>query len=157
MSGAPAWGSDDHLRLELRHLERGATESDGHVGLGPIRLHFAAPDPALVIDRARELLRVTNTALLRGWEPDSDEAPEEIPEWFERACAPEGRSTGERWSVRGWLWWAHPNRRLWFWWDARVVRPGVGVAEIAPEGAPFPSEALRWLLKASGATEVDYL
>src|SRR5690606_3887093 len=104
--------------------------------------------------RAREVLRATIVAILRGWDPDSDATPDEIPDWFRRACAPEGQSSDERWSLAEWLPWADPDMRQWFWWDARVVAHGGGEVRIETTGWPYPSGALRFLLEASGARDV---
>ena len=90
---------------------------------------------------------------MRGWDPDSDETPDEIPEWFRHACAPEGESS-ERWSLAEWLPWADPDMRQWFWWDAEVVAHGAGEVRIETTGWPYPSAALRFLLEASGARDV---
>jgi hypothetical protein len=150
MSEPPQWGADSHLRLELAHLSDGATADSAHVGLGPFAFRFAAPHPGEVLGRAKAVLSVAITAMLEGWDPAEDVVPAGIPVWFSEACAPEDTATEDRWSLMAWLRWCDPDERQWFWWDARVVAPGVGEVLVETTGAPFPSGALRWLLTAAG-------
>ena len=155
MTERPEWGTNAHLRFEFAHLTDGAPNDPVHVGLGPIAFRFTALRPDDVIARASEVLRAAVVALLEGWAADTDVVPAGIPAWFREACAPEDARTEERWSLLAWLCWTDPNERQWFWWDARVVAPGVGEVRIETTGEPFPSGALRWLLTASGGREVQ--
>ena len=154
MSSPPDWGSDAHLRLELAHLNWGARSDSVHVGSGPFPIRFRASQPERVVDRAALVLRVVVTAMLDGWDPSGDVVPEGLPEWFRRACASEGQSTDERWSLTEWLFWVPPGDRQWFWWNARQTTSGSGEVLIETTGVPFPTGALWWLLVASGAFDV---
>jgi hypothetical protein len=49
----------------------------------------------------------------------------------------------------------HPNQRLWFWWDAAVLTEHDFVVAVETHEWPFPSGALKWLLRASGADTVE--
>jgi len=59
------------------------------------------------------------------------------------------------WDLAGWLHWFQPENRFWYWWDAQAVTPDKIVLAIEVSEWPFPWGALKWLLKAAGATSVE--
>ena len=60
------------------------------------------------------------------------------------------------WSLDNWLYWMEPNKRQWFWWDAKVLEEYDHIAlAVEVRDWPFPWGALRWLFRAAGASAVE--
>ncbi|MEU8077787.1 hypothetical protein AB0B31_20315 [Catellatospora citrea] len=138
-----------------------------------LRFTFTADDPRSVIALARDALA---TVLGPGpvW-PDLAQWRERLPERFVAACAPErspddaeaGRATTPQeqhpattaWVLSGWLAWFDPEAlgesRGWQWWDAGLAGPAGAWVDVRIGAHPFPSGALEWLLRASGARDID--
>ncbi|WP_155370132.1 hypothetical protein [Catellatospora vulcania] len=142
------------------------------------RFTFTADDPRSVIALARDALAtVLDPGLV--W-PDLVQWRERLPERFVAACAPEPDPAAEdeqarrpsttpeqrhryettaAWELSGWLGWFEPEElgdsRGWQWWDAGLDGPAGGWVDVEIEGHPFPSGALEWLLRASGAHDLD--
>jgi hypothetical protein len=142
--------------------------------MGTDRLEFHAEDANAVLLWAREVM----TAVLSQDDWPSIAAWRDIlPSWFVSACGPEqtraesetwlrywrslaqqerSREADRRWALSDWLYWFDPaganDERSWAWWDAGIYDGSRGWVEIEVHGHPYPSGALRWLLKASGAT-----
>lgn len=59
------------------------------------------------------------------------------------------------WSLEAWLYWLEQTRREWFWWDAKALDDidHIMVA-VEVDGWPFPWNAVRWLFKAAGASDL---
>ncbi|MGH6634452.1 MAG: hypothetical protein ACREB0_13905, partial [Sphingopyxis sp.] len=87
-----------------------------------------------------------------------------LPDWFVAACSKEGNlgvandAPGAPWRLEAWLsWFVNPEfelNRPWHWWNSEVLDPETLRIEIEADGIPFESEALRWLIAASGAAEL---
>ncbi|GAA1401475.1 hypothetical protein ACFQZ4_51990 [Catellatospora coxensis] len=143
------------------------------------RFTFTADDPRSVIALARDALATVLDAGLV-W-PDLAQWRDRLPERFVAACAPErdaaaGQEDAARsgatapggqheqpvdaaWELSGWLHWFDPDgdgeSRGWQWWDAGLDGPSGGWIDVQVEGHPFPSGSLEWLLRASGACDID--
>ncbi|MEU7826010.1 hypothetical protein [Catellatospora sp. NPDC049133] len=143
------------------------------------RFTFTAGDPRSVIALARDVLA---TVLDAGpvW-PDLAMWRDRLPERFVAACAPERDAAAVRedaarwgamtadaqrehavaaaWELSGWLHWFDPDgegeSRGWQWWDAGLDGPTGGWVDVEVEGHPFASGSLEWLLRASGARDID--
>jgi hypothetical protein len=134
------------------------------------RVH-CAQDCWPVIEKAKDVLRATIEEQQRSetW-PSLEEWQVRLPRWFVERCAEEilmeeaerrrrlpmeeRIRLGKEWSLNGWLYWLHPDRRSWFWWTAE---PGTAEARVAlvVDGWPFPWGSLDWLLRAAGAISVE--
>lgn len=143
------------------------------------RFTFTADDPRSVIALARDVLA---TVLETGadW-PDLAQWRERLPERFVSACAPK-RDPAEAdaeldrwramtpqeqhehaittaWTLSGWLHWFDPDgdgdSRGWQWWDAGLDGPAGGWVDVQVEDHPFAAGSLEWLLRASGARDID--
>jgi len=85
-----------------------------------------------------------------------------LPDWFVAACSSEGVAGDDPdgpWQLEAWLsWFVNPEfalERPWYWWRGSVVDPKTLRIELDVEGWPFPVDALRWLVIASGAVELQ--
>lgn len=165
------------LAEELRRLDNGPAPGEKPGGAGTVR--FIAPCPlgaAEVLDRVKSVLQTVDEVALSGGLSDAQwEA--RLPGWFTARCAPPvSREEAERrlawekslppdeqarlnreteWSLDAWLYWLEPSRREWFWWDAKALDDidHIMVA-VEVDGWPFPWDALRWLFKAAGASDL---
>lgn len=59
-----------------------------------------------------------------------------------------------------WISWFEPsddlfNERTWFWWDAFIKEPNLLLIVIEVVDIPTPLGSLIWLLRASGALNVE--
>jgi len=50
-----------------------------------------------------------------------------------------------------------PGDRPWYWWSAQICAPTEALVIAEVDGWPTALGALRWLLTAAGATQVDIL
>jgi hypothetical protein len=136
-----------------------------------VRFAVAAPgDAPGVVARAKQALsRVDEHSSV--W-PSDDEWRMLLPPGFVARCVPElttEESEGwlsrwraispseqeeseekEPWSLVEWLYWAQPERREWFWWDANTLDDRSAVVAVEVQGWPFPWGSLSWLLRAAG-------
>lgn len=161
---------------ELRNLD-GLPKAPAQSGL--LTLTLQGDGDVEVISRAKEVLRPVVSILARGsdW-PDVDEWTSTLPEWFVRACVPEptqaeadawlkrwhslspARKAEEEerqpWSLPAWLHWLSPgeNERQWRWLDAGTEGHRLWIT-IEVAGYPTAYGALRWLLRAAGATHIN--
>jgi hypothetical protein len=143
-------------------------------GLGTERFVVRCPGNAeAVLRNAREVMEVTLQFGLDDWPSDS-EWPSLLPPWFVAACAPDmpeeerqraieapirladEEQDDEPWSVLNWVFWLHPDERQWRWWDASISSENELLVLIQIDGWPYSWGALSWLLRASGAQEVDH-
>ncbi|GAB4054238.1 hypothetical protein [Catellatospora paridis] len=119
------------------------------------RFTFTADDPRSVIALVRDVLA---TVLDAGaaW-PELAQWHDRLPDRFVSACTPERDAAA--WELSGWLAWFEPEElgesRGWQWWDAGLAGPAGGWVDVAVEGHPFASDSLEWLLRASGARDID--
>jgi hypothetical protein len=160
---------------ERRHLWSGPWRGEQPEALGIVPVIATCPGgAAVVIERAQHVM----DALLRhgspAW-PSDDEWRSLLPAWFvaqfhersakeheewlrhRRTLPPEeARAEAMRdWGLGDWLFWLEPRERQWHWWDARVEDYDTARVEVQVYGFPMPFGALEWLLRASGATDVD--
>ena len=104
-------------------------------------------------------------ALLPRWfvdacdpEPSAQESQEWLRVW--RSATDDERTVIQsriRWTVSGWVHWFRPENRSWYWWSGDVQGPDRYRVTIEPQSKPFAWDALRWLLRVSGAVEVNEL
>lgn len=162
---------------ERRHLDHGPDPGEQDTGVGPVSVTASGPDPAGILDRSREVLRAVLDASGGPW-PDLAGWQARLPDWFVAASAPEqtpeqaaaelarwrSMSAAERaaaeddeaWTLSDWIHWLQPAERQWYWWSARVRDPGTAEVAVSVPGWPAPLGALEWLLRAAGASTVDY-
>ena len=151
------------------------------VGFGPkaedqpqgflAKVHVSAPSCAgEVLDRCREVLGLVLRQPADSW-PTVEQWRSLLPKWFVDACAeeitraeaerrrslpmPEREKLAEHWSVGAWVHWLKPSERQWFWWDGRQTSPSDLMIRVEVNDFPFPAGALKWLLKAAGASTVQ--
>ena len=129
-----------------------AGELPGSTGL--LRYVVEAPDPAVVIARAADVLRVVLERSDPTW-PSLDEWRRVLPTWFVAGFAPETTGQGQdAWTLEAWLSWLEPDERSWFWWGAEH-RGGRVEVLVDVDSWPYPDGALHWLLHVAGASAVD--
>ncbi len=146
-------------------------------GLGTVRfICHASCNSIRVIEKAKAILRIINQNSLGSW-PSEVEWGRLLPSWFVEKCESdksvaesqkwldwwrtlndEQKADVERnlaWTLDGWLYYLAPEQRQWFWWDAVAMTEHDFVVAIEAQEWPFPSGALAWLLRASGAKRVE--
>ena len=167
---------------ELQRLRYGVLADDSQLEPFLVRIRFTAKDPIRVIANARAvLIRVVERT--SDW-PAFELWPELLPAWFLQRCAPEPGSrfdveawlrqwramtpeeksatSQQQWMLSNWLYYFDPsdkglgNDRSWWWWDAGTDEPTTGWVDVATTGWPFGSGSLRWLIEASGGTDLAY-
>ena len=156
-------------------------QSAAHLGLpkgmGTVRFACHAPCTAAeVVEKAKAVLRVINERSLGSGPSDADWG-RLLPSWFVERCEPvksEAESQAwlawwrglsddqmadvernQAWTLDGWLYSLTPDQRRWFWWDAVPLTEHNFVVAVEAHEWPFPSGALGWLLRASGADRVE--
>ena len=73
---------------------------------------------------------------------------------WEKYAREEAEESKEPWALSSWPCWFQEDQRAWFWWDAAFLDRGTGVVAVEVEDRPFPWNALSWLLRAAGASDV---
>ncbi|MFA5896847.1 MAG: hypothetical protein WC985_08095 [Thermoplasmata archaeon] len=164
---------------ELRHLREGPRLDEQP----PLLDHIIARCPGTAesaLRRCKELLEVVLLQSANRW-PSDREWLSLLPELFIAECAPEmtrkeadkylewerGLSYEERirrarkedahgkWSVLETVYWFRDEERSWWWWDAVVEDQNTVRVAVEIEGSPYANGALRWILRASGATSAE--
>jgi hypothetical protein len=160
---------------ELVRLRQVGTADELPGSTGLLRYVVRAEDPAAVIRRATDVLRVVLERSDQPW-PSLDAWRRALPAWFVAGCAPgttaqeqdawvarwraldpvaRASAEAERgWTLEAWLSWLEPAQRSWFWWGAELRGDRVEVL-IDVDSWPYPDGALRWLLHVAGASTVD--
>jgi hypothetical protein len=161
---------------EIKHLDSGATLGENPSKLGTVRLEVDCHGNAeLILQRSKEVLRTVIERAKDRW-PSNEEWCSILPEWFVVTCSkelpkdeadkwlawwrklnPEQKAAAEaakKWSLPAWIYWLHPDQRLWFWWDAEILTPDHIRVAVEVSHWPFPWGALRWLFIAAGASDV---
>jgi len=99
--------------------------------------------------------------LLRAFAPPltDEQAAAFLSNW--RAESAEGRRRLERlhqWALEDWVHWftSDNSDRNWSWWDAAPFDETTLVIRVTSEDSVLPLQALNWLLRQAGATEVEY-
>ncbi len=162
---------------ELRHLRNGPAPGEAQTGFDIQRISArCSGNASLVLERCREVL----TPILEHQEdevwPSSDFWKASLPSWYVDKCVPEPSSDAseqllgrwdamppeekwqegeEAWSLNSFLHWFVPSERYWYWWNAVIEGPDLLTLELEITDWPFPWGALRWLLRASGASCVE--
>ena len=160
---------------ELRHLSAGPGPDEK-----PPRIDYIVArcpgNAEVVLKKTNEVLQVVLTRDPENWPSDSEWASL-LPRWFLDASSPKlsrkgaedylarlrGLSPEERirferearWSISDFLHWFRPHERYWYWWDAEAESADKFRVALVFEGWPYPSGALEWLLRASGATDAE--
>ena len=165
------------LEAELQRLAFPPREDERPRNLGTVCFTATCAGNAWeVASNAKDVLRIVSEESLDRW-PSLEEWKRKLPRWFVERCAPEmshleaenwlarwqslsfeeqQRAELEKsWSLSDWLYWLKPGIRTWFWWD--IAEPSGSKIVLAVEVLdwPFPWGALSWLLRASGATNVE--
>lgn len=166
----------DAIKRELERLEKGVgldEKPQGFLVKVVARCQGNAHD---VLDRSKEVLRAVLSTTHTSW-PSPSEWSSLLPGWFVQACGPE-RTLQERqrfeeslriasledrkriieahrWSLAAWIQWFEPDVRYCFWWDARVIDADTVEVSIDVTEHPFQVDTFRWLLRASGALQVE--
>jgi hypothetical protein len=148
------------LRLQMATVAGGAPTIAAH-----------CEDPALVLDRVRSVLEaLLDTSIA------FDSAAANLPTRFVNSCAPfESQDDSERWlawwrslpadeqaraaddkpwTLEGWLFWMTPQHRTWHWLGASFDDKSLYI-ELEVNDWPTATGSLAWLLRASGAIQVD--
>jgi len=159
---------------ELRRVEMGPRAGEAPRGLlcqFTVRCPGNAPE---VLSRARTVLAAVLRRDLDSW-PSTHDWSRILPKAFVSSCAPERtQEEAERdlarwdrmsprekaahqeapWELSAWLYWFAEEDRGWSWWDARLENSEGFSVSVVIDGWPFPSGSLRWLFRASGASNV---
>lgn len=172
--GRPWFDRAAVVRIDER---RRLAEGDARVAMeAGIEILAEAGDSALVLERSREVMRGVLRYGAFDW-PELGVWRRELPLWFVEACAPEKTPAEEAaelarwrgltpeeqtaedetspWTVSDWLWWLEPENRTWRWLGAEVADSRHLKIFVDADGAPSPVGALRRLLRAAGADEVE--
>jgi hypothetical protein len=164
---------------ELKRLRDGKIVNNSTDGQSTIKLEISCKENSeKVLINAKSVMieidqRVVNS---KKWLSD-DEWLNNIPGWFIDNCAKEQTDEetekwlkwwksqtiekqselekNQVWSFINWIYWLEPSRRTWYWWDFEIVNPNHFTLDVEVEEWPFPWGALRWLLIASGALNVE--
>lgn len=95
-----------------------------------------------------------------------------LPKWFVEACSPEiNKQEAEKllktpqgfetlantWTVSGFIYWFRPEERSWYWWDGIIKDHRTLIVQILVDEFPYAWGALEFLLKASGANNIEEL
>jgi hypothetical protein len=167
---------------ELRHLQFGVIPGDKVEGVALLLLRVRCrTDASVVLQNCREILGIVLQQYETGWLSE-EEWRKKLPDWFVKACAAERTESEEeeylirwrdlsheeqqrqeeeeKWSVMDWISWFEPsddpfNQRTWFWWDACIQEPDLLLVAIEVVDLPTPVGFLIWLLRASGALEIE--
>jgi hypothetical protein len=124
----------------------------------PVRLalRFAAPTGSeQILQRAREVMRAVADAQTARWWND-DEWKRILPAWF--LATFEGHSDADLvanpdlWDFGSWL--DAMKDPGWEWWSTQQTAHG-GTVRAAAHSDPYSIEPLAYLLRASGATDVE--
>lgn len=166
------------ITSEYNRLLKGKKSDECPQGIGTVRFKILCNgNSEIVLNKAKSVLTdvVRNSVHSKKW-PGDDEWPGLLPSWFIDRCAKElsekeaenwlnwwkGLTLEEQkkvekeepWSLLDWLYWLHPSRRTWYWWDYEIINQDLCVIDIEVDEWPFPWESLEWLFRASGALSV---
>ena len=146
---------------ELRRLEHGPGPGEAVPGIGLAEIEAACPDGAApVLDRCRAALAAVVAAgelppwLDEHFVTEAEKAVAPAPDPADDAEARIAALDRQQWTRLDWLWWFEAEQRYWWWWDAAIPEPDRLRVQVAMADWPFPWDALRFLLRAAGASEV---
>lgn len=158
------------IEEELNNLMSLTKDSNSH-GLTADLVVLCNGNAPEVLERCKDVLKKVIGSEL-SYEDSVDDWSALLPEWFVEACAdeisreeadkilatPEGFAIlANRWTVKGFIDWFRPEDRSWFWWNGKVKDSNTLMIQLVVYGFPFAWGALEFLLKASGANEVEEL
>lgn len=168
----------EEIRNELQRLCEGYEKDKYPYGMITFSLIAECRGNAdEVKTKTLEVLKtVAQKSLAASW-PGDAEWRTILPNWFVSRCAQEmtdeeinscdkqlrKKSRAEQirierkkdWSLSAWLYWFEPDNREWYWWGSEVKDANTLEIKVITLGWPFPWEALRWLLRAAGAIDVN--
>jgi hypothetical protein len=129
-----------------------------------------------VLRRAKVVFQILNENSAGKW-PSDDEWRRLLPAWFVALCAPErtpeeaqaelsfwralspdekiSATQQTKWSVGDWVYWFEPANRQWYWWSGVAKDENTAAVELETLDWPTPFGAFEWLLRCSGAREID--
>ena len=163
------------MSTELERVERGPTPGESPGGMGTVRfIAKCSGDAEQVLMTARSTLRsaieLSSSGVFdeRAWAshlpepfvsncirpPSQEEMDQEMKLPLEERVE---LQRWQKWSVKAFMNSFLPelDMRYWSWWDAVVLdKDHIAVAVQVSEW-PFPWEALRWLLRGSGAIDLE--
>jgi hypothetical protein len=122
-----------------------------------IWLRFAGTvRPSEVLDRTRQVMRLIATSQRADW-PSDDDWRRRLPDWFLRNF---DSHTHEALLADPTLWdfgsWLDAMRKPgWEWWSSESNDQG-GIVRCIAYSDPFAIEPLMYLLRAAGASEVEF-
>ena len=168
---------EDRLANERLRLIAGPAPEEKPRGLGTVRFIAKCKGNAPeVLEKAKEVLKLINEASYSDW-PSLDRWHRILPAWFVNRCAPERSQeeaenwltwwksltpaeqkkvlAEEEWSLSNWIYWFQPDNRQWYWWDGVPLDRNYVVIAVEVDAWPFAWGALRWLLRAAGADDVQ--
>ena len=160
---------------ELRHLREGPRPNEKPPPIDYLIAHCPG-NAEVVLKKTKEVLEVVLSLDPENWPSDSEWASI-LPRWFLDASGPnltrkeaeeylarlkglppEERVRVEakaRWSTSDFLYWFRSDERFWYWWDGKAESADeLRVAQVFA-GWPYPTGALEWLLRASGAIDAE--
>jgi len=164
---------------ELERLQALATTSHAEDRWCNTAYTVRGPEPAAeVLRRAKGVLVVVDQTACSGAWPALEVWLQLLPEWFGSAFLPErtpeedaaylqwwdgldyaqkqqAHAKPTQWRLSNWLYWLHPDRRMWYWWDDQVLDESTCSVTLLVADLPFPEETFKWLLHAAGATSID--
>lgn len=158
-------------RSELERIKWGPEPGQQVGGLGSVRVIARCPGNSnQVLGRAKEVLEVVCSAeppsfvcpsdwshVLPTWMTDQfhpEPSEEELTDYLSLPYEERLREENNSWTLAGWIHWFKPENRYWSWWDAVALDADTLVVAIEVMEWPFPWGALKWLLRAAGATSV---
>lgn len=165
------------MRGELERILSGPSDGQRLGGIGSVRFFVRCEGNAdQVLRKSKEVLRLVLEHSEGSW-PSHVEWQRILPIWFVEACADEvtheeaerelarlqkltpakraQEDVQARWALSAWLYWFESKERQWEWWDAAVGDSDTIRLAVQVDGWPFPWGDLRWLFRASGASQVD--
>jgi len=122
-----------------------------------VELAFSSVDPAVVLDRVREVLAATAAGdNSPAWPPRAEWAAERLPRWFVEAV----RFSDEQIATSTWLWsldaWlgTMASRGWEYWTESGTSHTGLIV--LWAHSDPFAMEPLVFLLRLLGAVDIRF-
>jgi Immunity protein 35 len=159
----------------LRSNQGGLQQYSGELGTTRF-LARCKGDAANVERKAKDIMLRVDELARTQWPADTEWSTQ-LPAWFVNRCAKEmtqeeatrwlgwwrelsGQKQAEvelakEWCLLDWLYWLVPENRTWYWWDSEVRSADCLIVNVEVDGWPFPWGSLSWLLRASGAIEVE--
>lgn len=142
----------------LTELDRLVSDPpEGYHGLGTlVSIRIEADDVGTVVCRIKPVLRV----VLEEQSGDKSFTHKlSFPRWFVDACLENEHesipSEGGGRSMENWLFWMEPSEKIWEWWDVSIQDSNHARIRIVVHDWPTPLAALEWLIKTSGAKQIE--